>query len=275
MLERVLVPLDGSDVAAAVLPQIRRILLYKDAEILLVQGVSTLKNAGPEAVELPEILQAHALKYLEGIAEALRSQGAQVRSFARPGDAAEVILDVTSEEKATLIAMSTHGRTGLPRWIRGSVAEKILRASRVPVLAVRSFPASPPADVAFKRVLVPLDTTEPSLEVVGPALEVAELYGSSVTLLHVCEGPACSVPVPELTRAYERFRQRGLDVQPVMKQGDPAAQILDVARELKADLIAMTTHGRTGLSRWALGSVAEKVLRAAEGPLLVVRPGRA
>lgn len=274
MFERVLVPLDGSDVAAAILPQIRRILFHKDAEILLVQAVY-VANAEAEAVELPDILRTHAAKHLESVADPLRSQGARVRTIARVGDAADVILDVAAEEKATLIAMSTHGRSGLARWIRGSVAEKVLRAGRVPVLALRSFPAPPPADIPLKRVLVPLDATDLSLEVLDPVIELASLFGSSVTLLHVCDGPACSVPVPELTRAFERVRQRGVEVQPVMRKGDPAGQILDVARELKADLIAMTTHGRRGLSRWTLGSVAEKVLRGAETPLLIVRPAGA
>lgn len=275
MFERVLVPLDGSDVAAAILPQIRRILFHKDAEILLVQAVYVPANAEAEAVELPDILRTHAAKHLESVADPLRSQGARVRTIARVGDAADVILDVAAEEKATLIAMSTHGRSGLARWIRGSVAEKVLRAGRVPVLALRSFPAPPPADIPLKRVLVPLDATDLSLEVLDPVIELASLFGSSVTLLHVCDGPACSVPVPELTRAFERVRQRGVEVQPVMRKGDPAGQILDVARELKADLIAMTTHGRRGLSRWTLGSVAEKVLRGAETPLLIVRPAGA
>lgn len=274
MFERVIVPLDGSEVAAAILPQIRRILMHKDAEILLVQGVYVPSNAQAEAVELPDILRAQAARYLEGVAAPLRTAGARVRTEARIGPAADVILDLACEEKATLIAMTTHGRSGLSRFVRGSVAEKVLRASRVPVLAVRSFPVAPPVDLRLKRVLVALDATDASLEIVEPALEMAALFGASTTLLHVCDGPACTVPVPELTRTYERFRQRGLEVQPVMKKGDPAVQILDTARELEADLIAMTTHGRRGVSRWALGSVTEKVLRAAEAPLLVARPGK-
>lgn len=271
MFERVLVPLDGSELAEAILPQVRRILLHKDAEVLLVRAVQVPANAGPEAVELPDILRAQASRYLGGVAKALGAQGARVRTLARAGDAAAVVLDVAAEEKATLVAMSTHGRTGLARWVRGSVAEKVLRASGVPLLALRSFPA-PAGELSLRRVLLPVEATELSLEVVGPAIELAKLFGASVTLLHVCEGAACSLPVPELKRAYERFRAAGVEVQPVMKLGEPAAEILEAARELKADLIAMTTHGRAGISRWALGSVAEKVLRSAEAPLLVVRP---
>ena len=272
MLERVLVPLDGSDLAAAILPQIRRILLHKDAEILLVQGVYVPMNATAEAVRAARHPPRPRREGPGGRRRTLRSGGARAPTVVRIGAGADVVLDVAAEEKATLIAMTTHGRSGIARWIRGSVAEKIIRASRVPVLALRSFPAAPPAELSLRRLLVALDATDTSLEVLEAALEIASVFGASATLLHVCDGPACALPVPELTRAYERFRQRGLDVQPVMKQGDPALQILDAARELKADLIAMTTHGRTGLRRWALGSVTEKVLRSAETPLLVVRP---
>jgi len=275
MLERVLVPLDGSDLAAAILPQVRRILFYKDAEIILVRGVYVPANAEAEAVELPDILRAQAAKYLDGVAQTLSSQGARVRTVARVGDAAEVVLDVAAEEKASLIAMSTHGRSGIARWAFGSVAEKVLRSSRVPVLAVRSFPATPTAELSLKHILLPLEASAISREAVGPALELATLFRSRVTLLHVCDGPACTVPVPDMTVAYERFREHGIDVEPVMKQGDPALQILDVARDLNVDLIAMTTHGRSGVSRWTLGSVAEKVLRAAEAPLLLVRSAKA
>jgi nucleotide-binding universal stress UspA family protein len=275
MLERVLVPLDGSDLAAAILPRVRGILFYKDAEIILVQGVYVPANAAAEGVDLPDILRAQAARYLDGVARTLSSQGARVRTVARIGSAAEVVLDVAAEEKASLIMMSTHGRSGIARWIRGSVTEKVLRSSRVPVLAVRSFPAAPAPELSLKHILVPLEATDISREVVGPALELATLFKSRVTLLHVCDGPACSVPVPDLVLAYERFHERGIEVEPVMKQGDPALQILDTARDLKADLIAMTTHGRAGVSRWALGSVAEKVLRAAEVPLLLVRTAKA
>jgi nucleotide-binding universal stress UspA family protein len=279
MFERIVVPLDGSELAEAVLGQVRRILLHKDAEVLLVRAVSMPPSVEADAVELPSILMAHASKYLEGMAGLLSSQGARVRTVTRQGKAADVILDAAAEENASLIAMSTHGRTGLARWTFGSVAEKILRASRIPVLAVRSFTGTGNGaartgafELSLRRMLVPIDATDLSLEVVPPALELAKLFGSHVVLLNVCDGFECTIPVCEMTKAYEEFHAAGVSVEPLMKQGDAAAQILDTATGQKADLIAMTTHGRSGVSRMMLGSVTEKVLRGAAVPLLVVRP---
>src|SRR4029077_7065486 len=91
---------------------------------------------------------------------------------------------------------------------------------------------------------------------------------------NACEGPECAVPTHEMRQAFERLREAGVPAEPVLKQGDAALQILETARELGVDLIAMTTHGRSGVSRWVMGSVAEKVLRASNVPLLLVRPAK-
>src|SRR5204863_2868447 len=92
-----------------------------------------------------------------------------------------------------------------------------------------------------------------------------------VLALNVCEGPECAVPVHQMRQAYERLRAASVPAEPHVKQGDPALQILDTCRDTGADLIAMTTHGHSGISRWVLGSVAEKVLRGANVPLLGLR----
>jgi nucleotide-binding universal stress UspA family protein len=276
MLERILVPLDGSPLAEAVLTQVRRILYRKDAEILLVRAVSVPPSLEGMSDELPGLLRTQAFTYLQRIEEDLLSQGARARSIVREGEAADVILDVAEEEHAGLIAMSTHGRSGLARWALGSVTERVLHASKVPVLAVRSFTEdgerTPLAELDLEKILVPVDATSMSLEVVGPAVELAQLFGSNVALLHVCQGAECAVPVPELTCAYEQFRAGGVPLEPLLKQGDAAQQILETSLEQKAGLIALTTHGRVGVGRWMMGSVADKLLRAARVPLLIVRP---
>jgi nucleotide-binding universal stress UspA family protein len=279
MFERILVPLDGSELAEGVLAQVRRILFRKDSEVLLVRAVTLPPGMGVEPGRVLESLRSQAVVYLKGLEQKFSSQGVRVRSVVRDGGPAEVILDVAEKEKASLIALSTHGRTGLARWILGSVAEKVVRASPIPVLAVRSFEGTTPiaaTELALKKIVVAIDAADLSLGVLGPAIEMARLFGSQVFLVNVCEGhPACSVPVPQMTRAHEQFRGAGVSVEPLMMQGDPASGILDACTEKRADLIAISTHGRSGVSRWMVGSVAEKVLRAATVPLLVVRsPGR-
>ena len=199
------------------------------------------------------------------------------------GFPAETILDVAENEKASLIALSTHGRTGLARWAMGSVAEKVIRSACAPVLVVRSFLEDPtgktvpraPDEIRFKKILVCIDHGDTSLEIIPSAIQLAGIFDSQVLLLNVLESHlAHGPPIPHLTRAFERFREAGVKVDPNLRQGDPASQIIDACAELGADLIALTTHGRGGIKRWALGSVTERVLRSAAVPLLVVRTGR-
>jgi nucleotide-binding universal stress UspA family protein len=278
MLDRILVPLDGSEAAASILPQVRRILLRRDAEVLLVRALELPPSAEAGLGGVADLQEARAQAETVRVERALLEQGARVRSLLRPGPPADVILGTAEQERASMIAMSTHGRTGIARWAFGSVTEKVLRASPIPVLALRSFEGSAPApagELALKRILIAVDAADFSLEVVPPAIELAKLFGSSVLLLHVCEGqPACSVPVPQLTRAFERFREAGVCAEPAMRVGDPASSILDCCRESGVELIALTTHGRSGVTRWMLGSVAEKILRGATVPLLLVRGGQ-
>jgi len=281
MFERILVPLDASPLAEAVLTQLRSVLLRKDSEVILLQAA--LPPAGMDAgvIGVDELFVSRARSYLASLERDLAAQGVRVRSIVRTGGPAEVILSVSEEVDASLIALATHGRSGIPRWILGSVAEKVIRASRVPVLAVRSFrtpgPEAAPVGreaLSIRKILVPIDDSNHSLEVVPPAVELAKLYGSKAVILHVCEGhPACSVPVPQLNYAYEHFAAAGVEAIPVMRMGDAPVQILEECRAQDADLIAMSTHGRSGPSRWMLGSVAEKVLRAATVPLLLARSG--
>lgn len=268
---RILVPLDGSPRAEAVLGQVRPLLIRPEAEVLLVQAVDLPANAEFNAARLLDQSLEEGVEYLEGVKRRLEEDGGRARVFVRTGPPADVVLDLAEKEQATLIALSTHGRTGPARWMLGSVAEKVLRASPVPVLALRS---TDPAGPDFRKIVVGVGG-DGALDVLDPVIEIAKRFGSQVLLLNVCEGhPACAVPVPWMTRAYERVHAAGLKVEPLMRMGDPAHELLEVAREQGAGLIALTTHGRSGPRRWLLGSVAERVLRQASVPLLVVRGPR-
>ena len=281
--ERILVPLDGSPVAETILSQIRRILFWKDAEILLLRTVELPPLFGGHEASYLAQAEEEAKAYLRGQELKLAEKGARVRSLVRSGSAAGAILDAAEVEKATLVAKTTHGRSGLSRWAFGSVAEKVLRASPIPLLMTRSFapdasgqvrPASP-NELRVQKILWPIEIGRVSLGILPQVAELARLFEAKVLLLNVCgEKVSCDVPVVEMTEAYEGLRELGVAAAPLMRQGDPASQILDACRAEAVDFIAMTTHARSGVSRWTLGSVAERVLRHATVPLLAVRGSR-
>ena len=171
----------------------------------------------------------------------------------------------------------SHGRSGLARWVFGSIAEKVLRASPVPLLLLRSFEEggspAPSAPLSFDRILVPFAHFHP--RILDYVREFAILFGSRVALLHVSEPgedrESQDQARTELPLVQKELESVGIPTEVLERRGDPAVEILEGARDAMADIIAMTTHGRSGLSRWALGSVTEKVLRTATVPLLVVR----
>lgn len=301
MFERILVPLDGSPRAEVILSLIARILRREDSEILLLRVVDVPAAVG--RVSLADVKRQEreeAQRYLHDLARRFEGKGSKVHGRIAEGDPAWVILETARAEGATMIAMSTHGRGGLLRWTLGSVAEKVARAADVPLLLVRSFRRTRkgdlepivPEEIPFRRILVPVDGSPTSMSVISPAEKFGQLYGSDVLVLHV-EPPFMppSPPLPgmdvglplvpaqptpsdkdEVTApAAERFRHAGLKATRLTTVGDPAAEIVDLSINRGADLIALATHGRTGLVRWALGSVAERVLRSGEVPILLIR----
>jgi len=295
MFERILIPLDGSARAEVILSQVSRILRREDSEVLLLR----VRDEAPKArEEASEEADKNAEAYIREVERRLSGRGARVRGRVVEGPVAASILDVAHQERSTMIAMTTHGRTGLSRWIMGSVAEKVARSSKIPLLLVRSFLETPAAgaapELSFKRILVPIDGSPTSLAAVEATAEFARLFESEVLVLHVwpivlspmyvapgvpvySTEPAAIYPIPspdqdEMTApAAERFRQAGIPLTRLSTSGDAASEILDQSVSQGADLVALGTHGRSGVSRWVLGSVAEKVLRHARTPVLLVR----
>jgi len=294
MIDRILIPLDGSEIAEGILIHVERLLVRTDAEVLLLH-VQPAPVAEALAVEFQARAAEQARYYLEGHCEALEEKGARARFQVRVGDPAHEIYHCSVEEEASLIAMSTHGREGLDRWILGSVAERVMRASGIPLLLANPAALSEddaPRRMRFRRILLPLDGSRLSAGVVPVVKEIARLCGSEVILLHVPptypagalypEVPAPAVPAGDpdfLNEEVEVFEDAGIEVRVRLGDGLPAVEILAAVEEERASLVAMTTHGRTGLSRWVLGSVAEKVIRSCPVPILVqrtaafVRPG--
>lgn len=275
--ERIVVPLDGSELSDRIVAQVRRILVRKDAKVTLVRVIpqDALRDAGgADAVEA-------ATRHLDALVRSLRGEGATVDSEVLVGSPAERILELATERKASLIAMATHGRSGIARFLRGSVAERMLRASNVPLLLANPFGLDERAEARFRRILVPLDLSARSAEILPLVKEVAALYESEVILMNVI-----TIPAPlEYPVSYERASGadaeaklgeyaktlEGLKVFTATEVGAAAWSILEKVEKDGVDLVAMTTHGHTGAARWAWGSVAEHVIRSVPCPLLVKR----
>lgn len=301
MVNRILVPLDGSPQAEQILAQVARLLRREDAEVILLRAAdSPYAFARQDAETLLVRDELTAAGYLQDVVRTLSGQGVRARALVRKGPAAEAILQAAVDTSATLIAISTHGRSGPARWLLGSVAEKVLRSAPVPVLLRRSFAHGPqglplpagPRELPFHRLLVPLDGSATSLAAVPAAAAFAKLFSAELDVLAVDvpiilpSGGDASVPTPSVAalppmaaelaaKGVALFEAQGLRARALTATGDPATKILDVASAERADLIAMATHGWSGLTRWMLGSTAEKVLRHSTLPMLVVRPPNA
>jgi nucleotide-binding universal stress UspA family protein len=196
-----------------------------------------------------------------------------------PSTVADSILERAHTGKADLIVMTTHGRGRLSRFVRGSVTDELIRRSDVPVLVVRpeKAPGLHPEPV-LDSILIPLDGSALAEQVLDPALELARLMEARCSLVRVVETQSSTADrSPEkaqaeayLERIAARVRKQGVPVRTRVAVARHAAEaILDEAAAQASDLIALATHGRGGLQRLLLGSVAEKLVRVATSPVLV------
>ena len=291
MISRILVPLDGSPSAEAVLDFVTRIASANQAEVLLVSAVTPIAAWDEvHAAVKWEAEEDSAGGYLGAKRDELAKVGLSVRSRVVFGAAAEVILRIAEDEHADLIGMTTHGRSGVARWVLGSVATKVLHATHTPLLLVRP-PASGEQNAStFKKLLVPLDGSELSTSVLPFAGDLAKRLEASLVLFHVVSEPVMTYPGAETlfdTTALEQMQAgareflasaaadltaRGVKADVSTAIGNATDGIVWAAERGNADLIVMSTHGRSGVGRMVLGSVADGVVRRTSLPLIVVRP---
>jgi nucleotide-binding universal stress UspA family protein len=277
-LARILVPLDGSVWAETILPVVAQLARDHAAEVILLEVME-----GQQSRETELDAEREAGSYLERAAGYVRSRGVgRVRVRMWYGEADQAIANAAAREEVSLIGMSTHGRSGL-NWVRfGSVAERVVRQAAVPVLLVRGTPTWDEGGIG--RILVPLDRSEVSEAVIPVVACLAGPFDLGIQLLHVIERPSLesSRGAGERTRQAEaeaylagvaaRLEAGGLRVGMTARVGTAAEAIPVVAAETKCGLIAMSTHGRSGLERLFLGSVAERVLKAVTVPVLLWKP---
>jgi nucleotide-binding universal stress UspA family protein len=283
MLSTILVPLDGSALAEQALPFAERVARATRARLLLARVVPPFS-----AAETSIALEAR--ENLEEVASRLRRAEITVEVAVREGDAATQIVGTVEARGADLIIMSTHGRSGVGRWLYGSVADAVIRLAQVPVVLIPPAVSVQWPTARRPRVLVPLDQSRLSEAVLGPAVELATGLDAELVLAEVVTWPPLvySDPIellpydPEeqlaeargyLAAVATRLRESGACVRCRVEVGStPAATIVQLARDEHADLIAMATHGRSGLARVVLGSTTTGTLQHAGVPLLIVRP---
>lgn len=304
MYSKIVVPLDGSELAEGVIPHVAELVREKGSEVCLLAVAPLGRRAPPVLADLlasasgtqeeKQRVEEELTAYLSTIAERLEPI-ANARVSVRFGQPADEILALAGEVDAELIAMSTHGRSGIHRWVFGTVADRILHGASCPLLLVRTTPVQP--TIAYQRILVPLDGSQTAEQILPYVSAIIRPNYTRVFLVSVLTNGLSDRTVALLTsippglrlstttlpkaevqlRAYLRsvasaLRERGALVQIDIRRGSPAEEILAYAAEMGTDLIAMTAHGLSGASRWVYGNVAGRVLHSAESPVLLVRP---
>lgn len=298
----ILVPLDGSPFAEQAVPlalAIGRAARSKVRLVLVHQAPAT-----PLSVEAARFYASMELAirkserdYLRRLAtQSRKPPGPQVVSALLSGPVDTTLTHYVRASQAALVVMSTHGRGPLHRAWLGSVADHLIRNLEVPVLLVRPREGESVsgAPSRIKQVMVPLDGSPLAEAALVPAAALARLLGAEVKLLQVLEplivdttpmGPhslGYEAEITALRRSEahdylkgmtERLGQEGVRASALAVLGPTVAEtILDMARREGADVIAVATRGHGGIRRLAFGSTADKLVRAAEVPVLVVRP---
>jgi nucleotide-binding universal stress UspA family protein len=308
MFRSVLVPLDGSPFGEHALPWALMIARRAKVPLNLMLVHAPWADVALESVAFGEELQfqlrTHERGYLDDTVRRLAAVApVSVSAVVDHGEVAPAIRGRVAEEGDDLVVMATHGRGPLGRLFLGGVADELVRTLPVPLLLVR--PGAGPADLGREptlgHILVPLDGTLLAEQALEPALALGDLAGAEFTLLRAVE-PITHWPLPAgeaadtaaggwldglrvageellraagvyLNRVAERLR---LPSRPVhthtVRDESAAAAVLREAEARGAHLIAMSTHGRRGLSRALLGSVTDQVIRGAHTPVLVCRP---
>jgi nucleotide-binding universal stress UspA family protein len=306
MNKKILVPLDGSELAEKVLPYVIQLTARFQAETVLLH----ISAAGES--ESTGMRKA----YIEHTAEKVREQLQEiypksklstgnipvlVKSEVIAGDAASSILKYAEENKIDLIIMSKHGHSGIGHWLMGSVAHKVFSVSPIPVLIIHPVNTDNIVQSGWPRnVLVPLDGSKMSETVLSHVEDLFNQgqFGGEVTLVKVCEPPDLIADYPAaimrlswdehvkqaksaakeaglvyLEEKQKQLEAKGIKVNIEVVLGENAIPaITRYIREHPFDLVAMTTHGHSRMSVWPWGHVADHVIQANIKPLLLIRP---
>jgi nucleotide-binding universal stress UspA family protein len=304
MFRTILVPLDGSPLAERALPIALDIARRTAGTVHLVRAHSPLALVGAagegvltqDMLQSDELLRDRARQYLEAAAARVGAEwGVTVHSHAEDGSPSGLITEIADRIEATLIVMTTHGKGGFaPAWL-GSITDAVIRHSHRPVLALPANDAHAGVPFTPRRILVTLDGSANSAEILSSARDLAVLFGAQLDLVRVvspyvpgdvvtalsADRPdpyGVDVSAAEAKKALDltagELAASGLITHATVRvELSPMRALTDHIKESDPDCIALATQGR-GLSRFFLGSVADKLIRTGQRPVLVLRPAK-
>lgn len=305
MFTRILVPLDGSELAEQSLPYVR---LLASAAKIPVDLISVFGSVPPGLAEpehglyetqIAASIHDKSVEYLDGIKATLSDTGAIVSCAAHEGNPADHIINEAEKASNTLIVMATHGRSGIGRWMMGSVTDKVLHGTANPLLVTHSREGSAQSsEISLKNVIIPLDGSNLAEQILPHAVPLAQALRLNIILTRVT--PSADEYYRFMDQAMtssissERYEDYATEadadatnyldqvqarlanddvtqVETRLMRGSAADAILDLADGTPDSLVAMTTHGRSGIGRWVMGSVADRLVRHSGLPVLVIR----
>lgn len=232
-------------------------------------------NLQPSQGQVEEVANetAAAERYLRAIADTFDAE--HVETLVRLGQPAERILDLAERRQNPMIVLASHGRSGIGRAVLGSVAVRIVQGATCPVMVMRASESATGHGQyrQIQRILVPVDGSTHSERAVPVVAKHFASPDTRVHLLNVVDTPrfANKAHMQEYVRwLADQVSEKDIVASWEVTEGAPSRQIIEVADRHDADLIALSTHGRTGIDRFVLGSVAERILHISERPLLLI-----
>jgi nucleotide-binding universal stress UspA family protein len=285
MYQRILVPTDCSDVADAAAEAAIALARLFDADLVAIHAPEPGVRSPGTGDRADDPAPSRGEEALNDIAERAADAGLEVTTAVVDGDAPihRLVLGYAAEHDVDCIVMGTHGRTGLDRFALGSVTERTVRESPVPVVTVHEGTVVTPG---MEAILVPTDGSESAGAAIDHAVELVGQTGAALHVVHVVDLGIVwdEAGAGRLLEALEESGARALEaaigraetsdvpaVEASVLSGAPHRAIVEYAAEHDVDCIVMGTHGRTGLERYFLGSVTERVIRLADVPVLTVK----
>lgn len=302
MFDTILAPLDGSQLADCVLPHVIAIARSFDAEITLLRMLE--KNQASASVQLFDLLnwqinKTKAALYLEKTRARIQESGIRARTTVMEGLVAEGITEYAQNQDMKLIVLSSHGRAGLTQWGISNITQKIILSARTSLLIVRAHQYGAHSGELsetplYRRILVPLDGSQRSENVLPIVTQLAQFHESQIHLVQVIQTPEMARQMPptredlelstqvvlrnraEAERYLEQLKSRsyleGLAVQTHLVTSDNAAVALhQLVDQEHIDMLTLSAHGYSGNRQWPYGSMVNNFILYGKVPLLIVQ----